>query len=222
MEIYLEIGKKRTFAGAVDWPGWCRSGRDEASALQALYAYGARYAAVLQESELEFTAPTAPTAFAIVERLEGNASTDFGAPNIPLAGDAAPVGQVELARFLGLLRACWSAFDAAAADGQGVALRTGPRGGGRALERIVQHVVEADAAYLKRLNWKYRYNETAGLPAELARSREAIEAALSGAVNDGLPAQGPRGGKIWSPRQFVRRVAWHVLDHAWEIEDRAG
>ena len=32
-DVYLETGKKRTFAGAIDCPGWCRSGRDEASAL---------------------------------------------------------------------------------------------------------------------------------------------------------------------------------------------
>ena len=33
IDVYLEIGKKRTFAGAIDWPGWCRSGRDEGAAL---------------------------------------------------------------------------------------------------------------------------------------------------------------------------------------------
>ena len=27
MDVYLEVGQKRTFAGALDWPGWCRSGR---------------------------------------------------------------------------------------------------------------------------------------------------------------------------------------------------
>lgn len=31
---------------------------------------------------------------------------------------------------------------------------------------------------------------------------------------------GPRGGKRWKPRYYVRRSAWHILDHAWEIEDR--
>ena len=36
-----------------------------------------------------------------------------------------------------------------------------------------------------------------------------------------LPSRGPRGGVIWPPRYFVRRVAWHLLDHLWEIEDRA-
>ncbi|MEA2520619.1 MAG: hypothetical protein QOI81_265, partial [Actinomycetota bacterium] len=42
------------------------------------------------------------------------------------------------------------------------------------------------------------------------------------AVREGVPATGPRGGAMWSPRYFVRRAAWHVFDHAWEIEDRSG
>ena len=32
--------------------------------------------------------------------------------------------------------------------------------------------------------------------------------------------KGPRGGKRWTPRYFVRRLVWHALDHAWEIQDR--
>ena len=35
LNVYLEIGSRRTFAAALDWPGWCRMGRDEAAALQA-------------------------------------------------------------------------------------------------------------------------------------------------------------------------------------------
>jgi hypothetical protein len=34
------------------------------------------------------------------------------------------------------------------------------------------------------------------------------------------PERVPRSGKLWTPRYFVRRTAWHALDHAWEIEDR--
>ena len=51
--------------------------------------------------------------------------------------------------------------------------------------------------------------------------RAVVRDALSRAVSEGLPEKGPRGGTIWLPRYFVRRAAWHVLDHAWEIEDRA-
>jgi len=43
--------------------------------------------------------------------------------------------------------------------------------------------------------------------------------ALTSAARGEIAAQGPCGGIRWSPRFFVRRIAWHVLDHAWEIED---
>jgi hypothetical protein len=26
--------------------------------------------------------------------------------------------------------------------------------------------------------------------------------------------------EIWTPRRFVRRTAWHLFDHLWEIEGR--
>ena len=29
--VYIERGAKRAFASAADWPGWCRSGKDEES-----------------------------------------------------------------------------------------------------------------------------------------------------------------------------------------------
>ena len=34
------------------------------------------------------------------------------------------------------------------------------------------------------------------------------------------PGRSRSGGARWTPRYFVRRAAWHVLDHAWELEDR--
>lgn len=218
--VYLEIGQKQTFAGAVEWPGWCRSGRDEQAALQALVAYGPRYAHLLRTTPLGFQAPVDATAFAVVERLEGNMTTDFGAPDRAPTSDAAPIGDAEFARLQAILQAAWQAFDAAVELAQDKALRTGPRGGGRDLEKLAQHVMGAEAGYLPRLAWKHKKNATADLPSELKQTRQAVLDAFTNAVHGELPAQGPRGGVIWLPRYFVRRVAWHVLDHAWEIEDR--
>ncbi|MEJ2555185.1 MAG: hypothetical protein P8186_02915 [Anaerolineae bacterium] len=76
IDVYLEIGKNRTFAGAIDWPGWCRIGRDEGSALQALGDYGPRYARILSATPLGFQPPAATSALVVVEQLEGNATTD--------------------------------------------------------------------------------------------------------------------------------------------------
>jgi hypothetical protein len=111
LPIYLESTPKRTFASAVDWPGWARSGRDEASALQALFDSAQRFAQVVRRAGIEF--PLLPT-------------------------------------------------------------------------------------------------------------REAVHAALAAAARGETPTQRPRGGAVWSPRYFVRRSGWHVLDHTWEIEDRLG
>src|SRR5690349_23647602 len=130
IDIYLETGQKRTFAGALDWPGWCRSGRDEQAALQALLDYGPRYARILRATQLGFQAPTDISAFTVIERLPGNATTDFGAPEAAPAHDTKPVDAAELRRLQTLLKACWRAFDAAAQAASGKELRKGPRGGG--------------------------------------------------------------------------------------------
>jgi hypothetical protein len=220
IDVYLEIGQKRTFAGAVDWPGWCRGARDEAGALQALFDYGQRYDQVLRSARLGFQAPADTSAFTVVERLEGNATTDFGAPSIAPASDTKPVDDAELERLQKLLKACWQAFDAAVQTATGKELRKGPRGGGRDLEGITRHVLGAEAGYLSGLGWKVKQGEAEELSEELARTREAVLNALASAAHGEIPARGPRGGVRWTPRYFVRRAAWHVLDHIWEIEDR--
>ncbi len=220
IDIYLEIGKKRTFAGAIDWPGWCRSGSDEESALQALFDYGPRYARVLRSSQLGFQVPSKLSDFVIVERLKGDTTTDFGAPAVAPASDKKRVNDNELQRFQKLLKACWRTFDAAIKTAQGKALRTGPRGGGRDVEGIIHHVLGADAGYLTRIGGKLEQSNDEELGKQLIQARQVILKALESAARGGTPARGPRGGVRWTPRYFVRRTAWHVLDHAWELEDR--
>ncbi len=214
--IYLEVGGKRVFAGSVDWPGWCRSGRDQDAAVETLFASAPRYARALRSTQLGFVAPADPADLTVVERLTGNATTDFGAPDVPPSADAQPVTDRDLARFTTLFRACWRAFDRAAVKAEGKELAKGPRGGGRDLDKVVDHVLGADESYLVMLGAK----APKGDPGERAtRLRQAVLDALEFAVREGVPPS-PRGGKRWTPRYFVRRSAWHVLDHAWELEDR--
>ncbi|MGH2594513.1 MAG: hypothetical protein ACRDH7_00950 [Actinomycetota bacterium] len=220
MDVYIEAGSKRAFAGAIEWPGWCRSGRDEAGALAALVEYGARYTSVVRGAVKGFRAPHAST-LTVVERLTGNATTDFGAPSIAPAADARPVDAAELKRLLSLLDASWDAFDRAVDDAAGRELRTGPRGGGRQADAMVGHVLGAESMYVRGLAARGPNVEGRDASEAAAEMREAVRDALRRAVTEGLPSAGPRGGKIWLPRYFVRRAAWHVLDHAWEIEDRS-
>jgi hypothetical protein len=220
IDVYLEIGKKRTLAGAIDWPGWCRGGRDEESALQALLDYAPRYADVLQGKRLGFHEPADVADFTVVERLDGNATTDYGVPDIAPSSDARPIDDAELKRFQKLLESYWDALGAAAKAAKGKALRKGPRGGGRDLEGILEHVLGANAGYLARLAWKREKREGAQPSAEFGPTVQESMEALTAAAKGDLPKRGPRGGAIWQPRYFVRRAGWHVLDHAWEIEDR--
>ena len=220
VKAFVEMGKKKIFAGAVDWPGWCRSGRDEKSAIQALIDCGPRYAQVLQHGEIEFQVPKAVSDFMIIERHAGDATTDFGAPAVILDSDKVPMDRVEFERLQAILQACWQAFDSAVNRAAGRKLRKGPRGGGRELEMILEHVLGADQVYLARLAWKHKKEAGMNPTEELSQIRQAILNALEVAAKGGLPEQGPRGGSIWPARYFIRRVAWHVIDHTWEIEDR--
>jgi predicted RNase H-like HicB family nuclease len=207
--VYLEVGKKRVFACALEWPGWCRSGKTEEQALEALAAYAERYAVVAREAGVPF--PGAPgNAFHVVERLPGSATTDFGAPGEVATSDRDPLTGEEAERQTALVRASWSVLDrvAAAAPAE---LRKGPRGGGRDRDRVIEHVLGAEAAYARTLGVKHRQPAHDDRPA-IAALRDDIIAALRGGA--------PPAPKGWPPRYAARRIAWHVLDHAWEIEDR--
>jgi hypothetical protein len=209
--IYVETGTKRAFAGAVAWPGWHRAGRDEATAVATLFQYAPRYARVLRGTRLGFAPPASPSGLRVAERLPGNATTDFGAPDAAPKADARRVDAGRLAKDSAIFKASWRAFERAAAAADDVALRKGPRGGGRDLRKIVDHVLGAQESYVRLLGRTVTLDRR-DMP-------DPVIDVLAEAVRDGVPAS-PRGGKRWTPGFFVRRSVWHILDHAWEIEDR--
>ena len=211
--VGLETTPKKAFASALEWPGWCRTGRDEAAAMAALVASVGRYGIVAREAGLAF-GPVEPGDIEIVERLQGTPTTAFGAPDISFAMDARPTGAADGDRLVSLVRAAWSVLDrvAAAAPAE---LRKGPRGGGRDRDAIVAHVIAAESAYAVRMGQRLREPDP-GDVAAVAAMRVTIADVLA-RPTDGGPIPGGR----WRARYAARRIAWHVLDHAWEIEDRA-
>jgi hypothetical protein len=220
IQVALEVGPKRVIASALDWPGWARVGRNEQAALETLCAYGSRYDRAIGPAMVDFQIPSRVEDFVVAERLIGNATTDYGVPEKAPAVDAAPLNDAELHRLLTILGACWDALDLAAASAEGKELRKGPRGGGRATPQILDHVTDAHFGYLKRLSWREPHDRVDDRAAEFAAITEIDAKALAFATSGKMPETGPRGGKLWTPRYFVRRAAWHILDHAWEIEDR--
>jgi hypothetical protein len=211
IDVYVEAGAKRVFAGAIAWPGWCRSARTEEDALEALVAYGPRYGKAVARRKLGFESPGGASSLRVRERVKGNATTDFGAPAIAPKADGGSFGDRDAERLVTILRASWGALDRAARTAEGRTLTKGPRGGGRDLEKIVVHVREAEGGYLYAVG---------GRPPKSGDTRRLIERVLASRSRGEPPERVPRSGKLWSPRYFVRRTAWHALDHAWEIEDR--
>ena len=218
--VYLEIGQKKVAAGALGWPGWCRIAKNREQALQNLSMYSARYARVMELVGLPFPGSVPLSDLQVVEELQGTGTTDFGAPAVAPELDQCPLDESGLERLLAILEACWQYFDAVTRAADRKALRSGPRGGGRDLETIQAHVLGAEQAYLGKLAWKFSKPDEQNLQQALAETRQQVRMALAAALRGELPESGPRGGSVWPPRYFVRRMAWHVLDHAWEIEDR--
>jgi hypothetical protein len=175
----VEVGQKRVFACALDWPGWCRAGNTENAALDALVASAPRYALVAQEAGLAFP-DMQRDAIHVVARLEGSASyTDFGVPGAILASDRKPWSEAEAARQIALIRAAWTVFDRVAALTP-ADLRKGPRGGGRDRDKVIDHVLGAEVAYARKLGVQHRQPARDDTEAIMA-IRDTISAALQAA-----------------------------------------
>jgi hypothetical protein len=196
---------------ALDWPGWCRSGKTEEEALENLRAYTSRYAAVAARSAVPVPGATD---FDVVGTIEGDSGTAYGVPSRLGPGDRdAPLDQVREAQ-LALLQACWNQLDETAAASPPI-LRKGPRGGGRDRDKMLEHVIGAEVMYARYVG--LREPEVAWEAQALVSHRAALVTALRQTGNQTV---GEDGRRRWPFAYAVRRIAWHVLDHAWEMEDR--
>lgn len=212
LRLAVEVAHRRTFAIALERPGWARAGKDEPLAIEALLAAAPRYASVAERAGVA-SIPD-PARIEIAERLVGGSGTDFGVPSAIAEADRAPVDRAEAERLAAIVAAAWATFDEVTAAAP-EALRKGPRGGGRDRSKIVAHVVEADAAYAREIGIRLRPavpRDDAGIAAMRAAMLDVLRAPSDGS---------PLAGRHWPQRYAARRIAWHALDHAWEIEDRS-
>jgi hypothetical protein len=209
VDIYLELAGKKAVAWSLEWPGWCRIRTREEEAVQALIDVEPRYQLIAQRAGLDF----APGDLAVVERLAGDSNTAWGIPAAQASIESRPIDAATAQRYAALLRASWEMLEEAVASSP-EELHKGPRGGGRDRDEIRRHVIEAERAYACKIGVRHKAFEMNDLGA-LKAMREEIAAVLS------RPASGeplvPRG---WNASYAFRRIAWHVVDHIWEIEDR--
>jgi hypothetical protein len=213
IHIGQEVVARKAFVWATDWPGWCRSGKDVDLARAALIDAGARYANVARRAGLEFPDVAEDSAFEVDVEVEGNGGTEFGVPSIITDDDRHRVTSAQATRIASLVEAAWAELDAIAKRTPET-LRKGPRGGGRDRDKMLDHVFMADHAYAHEIGLK--------LPAGSLEDRKAVRderaAVLEvlGRASDGAPL----ANRKWTLRYAARRIAWHALDHAWEMLDR--
>jgi hypothetical protein len=211
LAVVLETGDKKVFASAAEWPGWSRSAKTDEAAIEALLTYAPRYAPVAKLAGFELPQSIDVD---VIERNDGGSGTDFGVPSRVTEADARTVSNADAERLAAIVEAAWTTFDRVA-RGAPAELRKGPRGGGRDRDKMVGHVVESDWYYAREVGLKVRQpNPT---------DRAGIEAIRS-QVLDVLrqPSDGkPLADRRWTARYAAHRIAWHALDHAWEMEDRS-
>lgn len=226
--VVLEVGQKKVFAAAVDWPGWCRWAKTEEAALTALAGAAARYAKVVSLAGLSLPAGAGDAAkFTVVERVPGNATTDFGAPGVPAKIDDDRLTPAKAKRMASLVGAAWNYLDSVAAQAP-AELRKGPRGGGRNRDKMLAHELDAAQTYAGKLGIrppKAALGDAQAIAEFRAGVLEVLGRQWSGPAEssgDAHESSGEAPGKkLWPPRYAARRFAWHTLDHAWEMEDRS-
>ena len=215
IRVMVERGKKkRTVACAFDWSGWDRSAKTEEDALRVLEAYRPRHAKVAALAGLsdEFLAARAVT---VGERLEGIGMTDYYGLSGRSAGpEQDQMTAPECERKVALLRASWQYFDDVAAL-VSPELQKGPRGGGRDRDEIVRHVNGTEIVENAKKVGVRSSADAWRDPNELRVHRDAICAGIRE-----TNARGAAAVSWWTVQFFIRRCAWHMLDHAWEMEDR--
>ncbi|HTS14862.1 MAG TPA: hypothetical protein VMH24_04285 [Candidatus Sulfotelmatobacter sp.] len=214
LRVILEIGqKRRVVAGALDWPGLDRWGTSEADAVARLTAYVPRYAPVAERAGLG-TEFQQVRDVEVVERVPGSSSTDFwGIAHVPSQIEREVLSAADLERRLDLLRAGWATFDAVAARVP-AELRPGARSVGRTRDEIIRHVYVSEPEQMSRKVEVRTPREVVLTPAGLAAHRLAYLDAIRAYNAAGKPA------RSWPIQFLVRRTAHHLMDHAWEMEDR--
>ena len=206
--------EKKAAAFAIDWPGWSRGAKAPDAAVEMLETYRERYRPIARLAGLEPEFDRAGP-LEIVEDHVGVGSTDFWAISFaPSSFEQAPMPNDELERKLALLEAAWRFFDDVAAR-VSPELERGPRGGGRNRDEIVRHVLGNERGDLARRIGVLSADDLLtpkGVPAH----RGEYVAAMRDYNADGKMAR----GRNWTIPLLLRHTAFHVLDHAWEMEDK--
>jgi hypothetical protein len=204
IRVAIEHGPKgkRAVAFALDWPGWSRAAKTGDDAIESLEA----------RLNGEFDALGDPE---VVEQYGGIGSTDFWGISFASApSEKEPMSDEACERKTALLKACWAYFDDVAGR-VSAEMRKGSRGGGRDRDQIISHTFGSERTQMAKKVGVQTPEGVMLTPDGLRQHREAYVAALREYQAAG------KNTRSWTLAFLIRHSAYHVLDHAWEMEDKS-
>jgi hypothetical protein len=149
----------------------------------------------------------------VVEPLDGIGMTDYyGLSGRPASPEKDPMTEAECARKIALLRASWNTFDDVAARvsheiRKGPGRRVGTESDHPARQRRGDRRVRAEGRREGPAGNEGRFRDPSRLPGSLRRG-------------DPRTSRSRESARSRELQFLIRRCAWHMLDHAWELEDR--
>jgi hypothetical protein len=215
VRMMIELGPKgkKSVAYAIDWPGWSRGAKTPDQAIDVLESYRPRYRPIAEIAGFDAEFDAAGPLFE-VDRYTGPGSTDFWGISFAASPEEREgMSEQQLERRLALLQAAWAFFDQVAKR-VSPELTKGPRGGGRDRDQIINHTLGWERTGLA-VKVGINYPEGVLLDPDVLRQyREDYVEALRK-----HHAKGKKAGK-WELAFLIRHSAFHMLDHAWEMEDK--
>ena len=196
--VYFEKGKHSVFAAAIDWPGWCRHAKTEDVGTRGI----ARLPGSLRRR--------AVSALQARDSSSSSVRSPATPPRISARRPWTHRGTPRRSRHVisNAKSRCWKTAgrtSTASSTTAPATLTKGPRGGGRDRDGVVAHTREAERHYCSKLGTR--------VPPRtpwVDQRAVVVESLLAGSPD-----------AKWPPRYSIRRLAWHVLDHAWEIQDKS-
>ena len=188
LDLGAEVSPKKTFVWAIDWPGWCRSGKDRDLAIEAFLAARGRYAKVARRAGLDLPQVDADD-LRVAETVDGGGGTEFGVPSSITKLDRRRTTKTEAERLASLVEAAWVVFGRVA-EGSPAELRKGPRGGGRDRDKMIDHVIGADHAYAREIGLRLpepSRADRAAVDAERAAVLEVLRQPSNGSPHSSRP-----------------------------------
>lgn len=223
----IRTGIDRGFDGgaaawALDLPGCVATDDSERDAVQMLPARVGTFLEWLAAAGERAEAPRT-SSVQVVERFDSYRLEDGYEVNATFEADREPVTREEATSALRWLDVAHRRLAAAIAVAGAAPLS----GEGRTRDELMAHVVRAERWLATRVEPDQRQivfpREDVPVDVQLKENRAFVRAhVLRASEGDGVRARVDSKGEGWTTRKVVRRLIYHVLDHAEELERRSG